>query len=61
MIESGIRNRYHCLIVGVERGNNELHAANPQELFQFGDVVWIVGEKADVLQVVGGGYAIDYD
>ncbi len=61
LIESGIRNRYHCMIVGVERGNNELHAANPQELFQFGDVVWIVGERADVQQVVGGGYAINYE
>ncbi|MBO7601545.1 MAG: cation:proton antiporter [Bacteroidaceae bacterium] len=61
MIDSGIRNRYHCMIVGVERGSDELHAANPHELFQFGDVVWIVGERAAVQSVVSGGYAISYD
>ena len=61
MIDSGIRNRYHCMIVGVERGSDELHAANPHELFQFGDVVWIVGERAAVQAVVTGGYAVSYD
>ena len=61
MIDSGIRNRYHCMIVGVERGSDELHAANPHELFQFGDVVWIVGERTAVQSVVCGGYAISYD
>ncbi|MCR4765573.1 MAG: cation:proton antiporter [Bacteroidaceae bacterium] len=61
LIESGIRNRYHCMIVGVERGSDELHAANPHELFQFGDVIWIVGERAAVQSVVSGTYAISYD
>ena len=61
MIDSGIRDRYHCMIVGVERGSDELHAANPHELFQFGDVVWIVGERTAVQSVVCGGYAISYD
>jgi CPA2 family monovalent cation:H+ antiporter-2 len=61
VIDSGIRNRYHCMIVGVERGSDELHAANPHELFQFGDVVWIVGERSAVHSVVSGGYAISYD
>ena len=61
MIDSGIRNHYHCMIVGVERGSDELHAANPHELFQFGDVVWIVGERTAVQSVVCGGYAISYD
>ena len=61
MIDSGIRNHYHCMIVGVERGSDDLHAANPHELFQFGDVVWIVGERAAVHSVVSGGYAISYD
>jgi len=61
MIDSGIRNRYHCMIVGVERGSDDLHAANPHELFQFGDVVWIVGEREAVQSVVSGSYAISYD
>lgn len=51
--EAGIREKYHCLIAGVERGSDELHAPDPHELFAEGDVVWIVGEKADVYKLVG--------
>ena len=61
LIESGIRNRYHCMIVGVERGNDELHAANPHEKFQFGDIVWIVGERMSVQHVVGGDVSVSYE
>ncbi|CDB11569.1 cation:proton antiporter [Bacteroides sp. ET489] len=51
--EAGIREKYHCLIAGVERGSDELHAPDPHEPFAEGDVVWIVGEKADVYKLVG--------
>ena len=51
--EAGIREKYHCLIVGVERGGENLHAPNPHEPFAEGDVVWIVGESADVYKLVG--------
>ena len=61
LIDSDIRNKYHCLIVGVERGSDELHAVNPHELFQYGDVVWIVGEREAVQQVVGGSLSVSYD
>ena len=46
--DAGIRENYHCLIVGVERGDGTLHAPDPCEPFLEGDVVWIVGESADV-------------
>lgn len=51
--EAGIREKYHCLIAGVERGSGELHAPDPHEPFAEGDVVWIVGEKEDVYKLVG--------
>lgn len=51
--ESGIREQYHCLIVGVERGEETLHAPDPHEPFMEDDVVWIVGENADVYKLVG--------
>lgn len=51
--EAGIREKYHCLIAGVERGSDELHAPDPHEPFAEDDVVWIVGEKADVYKLVG--------
>ena len=53
MRESGIREKYHCLIVGVERGEETLHAPDPHEPFMEDDVVWIVGENADVYKLVG--------
>lgn len=51
--EAGFRDNYHCLIVGVERGDGKLHAPNPRELFDEGDVVWIVGESKDIHNVAG--------
>lgn len=51
--ESGIRERYRCLIAGVEREGEALHAPDPHEPFMEGDVVWVVGENADVYELVG--------
>lgn len=46
--DSGIREKNHCLIVGVERGDNKLHAPNPNEPFEENDVVWVVGEEKNI-------------
>ena len=51
--DAGIREKYHCLIVGVERGEETLHAPDVHEPFVAGDVVWIVGENIDVYKLVG--------
>ncbi|MBR1698592.1 MAG: cation:proton antiporter [Bacteroidales bacterium] len=48
LVESGIRNRYHCLVVGVEKEDGALHIPNPTIPFEKGDNLWIVGEKKDV-------------
>ena len=53
MKEAGIRDKYHCLIAGVERGGDTLRAPNPREPFAQGDVVWIVGESNDVRKLAG--------
>ena len=52
--EAGIREHYHCLIAGVERGDGVLHAPAPSEPFLEGDVVWIVGESRDVRRLASG-------
>ncbi len=51
--ESGIRDKYHCLVVGVEREENVLRAPDPNEPFLEGDMVWIVGESTDVHRLAG--------
>lgn len=50
--ESGIREKFRCLIVGVERGDETLHAPAPNEPFAEGDVIWVVGENEDVHQLI---------
>ena len=51
--ETGIRDKYHCLVAGVEREENTLRAPDPNEPFLEGDVVWIVGESTDVYRLAG--------
>ncbi|WP_291584582.1 cation:proton antiporter [Bacteroides sp.] len=51
--ESGIRDKHHCLIVGVERGEEMLMTPDVNAPFEEGDVLWVVGEKEDVYQLVG--------
>lgn len=46
--DSGIRARWHCLVVGVEKADGTLHLPNPSALFEAGDTVWIVGEHKDI-------------
>ncbi|HEY9550701.1 MAG TPA: TrkA C-terminal domain-containing protein, partial [Prevotella sp.] len=42
--ESGIRNKYNCMVVGVEEGQENLTMINPSRKFQKGDIIWVVGE-----------------
>ena len=46
--DAAIRNRYHCLVAGVEKSDGELHAPIPTMPFEEGDILWLVGEKEDV-------------
>lgn len=43
--ESGIRDNYKCLIVGVERDGHSLMTPDINTPFLEGDVIWVVGEK----------------
>lgn len=44
LIESGIRNLYGCMVVGIEEGKESLSPFKPNRKFQAGDIVWVVGE-----------------
>ena len=48
LLESGIRNRYHCLVAGIEKPDGALHVPNATLPLEDGDVVWIVGERKDI-------------
>lgn len=42
------RLRYHCMVVGVEDNNGHLGIIQARRQFQNGDIVWVVGEEADL-------------
>ena len=46
--DSGLRERTNGLVIGIQRGNERI--LNPDSLFRFqwGDVVWIVGERKKI-------------
>lgn len=46
--QSGIRDNYNCMVVGVEEGQQNLTIINPSHRFEVGDIVWVVGEELNV-------------
>ncbi len=46
--ESGIREQYNCMVVGVEEGQDSLTCMNPNREFAAGDIIWVVGEKESI-------------
>lgn len=51
--ESGIRDKYRCMIAGVENGAGTLMVPDVNVPLGEGDIVWVVGEKEDVYQLIG--------
>ena len=50
--ESGIRERYKCVVVGIERGTASLRNPDAATVFQAGDLVWVVGEEMNVYELL---------
>ena len=48
LIESGIRDLYSCMVVGLEEGKESLSPFPPSRKFREGDIIWIVGEQDDL-------------
>ena len=45
LIESGIRDRYSCMVIGLEEGKQNLSPFRPNRKFEEGDIIWVVGER----------------
>ncbi len=45
LIESGIRDLYSCMVIGLEEGKENLSPVSPKRRFEEGDIIWIVGEE----------------
>ncbi len=50
--ESGIRDTYSCMVVGLEEGKENLSPFSPKRRFQEGDIIWIVGEVSALQALV---------
>ena len=48
LIESGIRDKYNCMVVGLEEGRENLTKVAPTRRFKKGDIIWLVGEEANL-------------
>lgn len=48
LIECGLKERYNCMLVGLEEDEETLTQIPPTYTFDKGDILWVVGEKADV-------------
>ena len=45
LVESGIRDLYSCMVIGLEEGKQNLSAFPPNRKFKEGDIIWLVGEQ----------------
>lgn len=46
--DSGIRDVYNCMVVGLEEGKENLSQMNPSHKLRHGEAIWIVGEQDDI-------------
>ena len=52
LLESGIRDKYNCMVVGLEEGQENLTNIAPPRTFDKGDILWIVGEESDLQKIM---------
>ena len=46
--DSGIRDVYNCMVVGLEEGKENLSQMDPSHKLRHGEAIWIVGEQDDM-------------
>lgn len=49
--ESGIRDEYNCMVVGVDEGQTHITLINPARNLEVGDTLWIVGERDNIKRI----------
>ncbi len=52
LIQSGMRKKYGVMLVGMDRGQENLTKVDTKYVFQPGDVLWVVGERDNIRQLV---------
>lgn len=55
IVESGIRDKYHCMVVGLEQEGESLRTPDVNVPLQAGDVLWLVGEAQSIRNLTKKG------
>ena len=50
--QSGIRNIYHCMAVGIEDENDDIQTIDSSITFKVGDRLWLVGEPQNIERIL---------
>ena len=53
--DSGIRDEYNCMVVGVDEGQKNLTLITPSRCLQAGDILWVVGEERNLKRILALG------
>lgn len=53
--DSGIRDEYNCMVVGVDEGQQNLTLITPSRCLQAGDILWVVGEERNLERILALG------
>ena len=53
LMESGIRDKYNCMAVGLESETQSLTNVAPYYTFRRGDILWLVGEDVNIAKLKG--------
>jgi len=47
-----LRDKYHCMVIGIERGHSSKMNPETTEDFRVDDILWLVGEKQKIIALV---------
>ena len=50
--ESGIRDKFGCMVVGIEDGQKNLTMVSPKRILRKGDIIWVVGEEQSIKELI---------
>ncbi len=46
--DTGIYSKYHCLVVGLERGGQRSKSPKSDHIILGGDIIWIIGSASNI-------------
>lgn len=51
LCDSGVRDTFNCMVLGIEKGGKDLSKIAPDHMFVKGDIIWIAGERQNLHRI----------